>query len=75
MELEDDGDILDIIRYGFPRKYYERTVFFNDIVSFVKRFRLQKGTVLNLLEQIENQVEFNNNLNNSYHLLIKFLLA
>lgn len=62
--VEDDGDILDVIRFGFPRRYYQRTDFFNDMddMSFFRRFRLQKHTVLRLLDEIEHQLEFDNNL-------------
>ncbi|CAH1954210.1 unnamed protein product [Acanthoscelides obtectus] len=67
ISLDDDGDILDIIRFGFPRHYYERTDFFNEMdnLSFFRRFRLQKNTVLRLVEQLKHQLEFDNSLYNS----------
>ena len=62
--LDDDEEILDIIRLGFPRHFYERTNFFDELddLSFFKRFRLTKRTVLFLLGRIEDQLELNNNL-------------
>lgn len=64
MFLEDDQDILDIIDYGFPRRQYDRADYFHnmDDVSFFRRFRLTKQTVLNVLEQIEHVLEFDNDL-------------
>lgn len=62
--LEDDDDILDIINFGFPRRNLERTNYFDDMdnMSFFRRFRLTKPTVLNLLQHIEEELEFNNDL-------------
>lgn len=64
MFLEDDQDILDIIEYGFPRRRYERSDYFHDMddLSFFRRFRLTKPTVLTVLEQIEDHLEFENDL-------------
>lgn len=65
--LEDDLDILEIIDFGFPRRIYERSNYFDDLdeTSFFRRFRLLKGTVLLLLEIIEDQLEYPHDLNNS----------
>lgn len=62
--LDDDLDILDIINFGFPRRVYERTDYFNnmDNYSFFRRFRLTKPTVLSFLENIEEEIEFQNDL-------------
>lgn len=62
--LEDDMDILDIIDMGFPRRMYERSSYFNDMddISFFRRFRLTKQTTLDILERIEPQLEFDNDL-------------
>ncbi|KAK4875762.1 hypothetical protein RN001_012184 [Aquatica leii] len=67
MFLDDDVDILDIIEYGFPRRIYIRSDYFHnmDDLTFLRRFRLTKPTVLAILAQIEGQLEFNNDLNNS----------
>ncbi|KAJ8954814.1 hypothetical protein NQ317_009290 [Molorchus minor] len=67
MELEDDLDILNIIEFGFPRRIYQRENPFEmmDDLSFYRRFRLHKETVLHLLQQIEHNLEFDNDLNNS----------
>ncbi|KAK5638457.1 hypothetical protein RI129_012752 [Pyrocoelia pectoralis] len=65
--IDDDLDILDIVEFGFPRKIYNRTNHFEDLdnLTFFKRFRLTKNTVLHLLELIEVDFEYDNNLNNS----------
>lgn len=62
--IEDDQDILDIINFGFPRRRYERTDYFNTMnnMSFFRRFRLTKPSVLQLLELIEDELEFENDL-------------
>lgn len=62
--LEDDGDILDIIDFGFPRRVNERQNPFDtmDDLSFYRRFRLQKETVQHILEQIDHNLEFDNDL-------------
>lgn len=60
--LDDDHDILDIINFGFPRRQWERSEYFDnmDNLSFFRRFRLQKNTVLNFLHQIEEEIEYDN---------------
>ncbi|KAG5879247.1 hypothetical protein JTB14_017100 [Gonioctena quinquepunctata] len=51
--LEDYLDIIEIIEFGFSRRIYER-------------FRLLKGIVLQLMEIIEDQLEYpHDDLNNS----------
>lgn len=62
--LEDDLDILDVIDMGFPRRIYDRADHFNGLDNFIffKRFRLLKPTVLNILELIEEDLEFPNDL-------------
>ncbi|KAJ8909910.1 hypothetical protein NQ315_014917 [Exocentrus adspersus] len=65
--LNDDLDFLDVIEFGYPRQIYIRSEPFHDMdnLSFFRRFRLTKPTVLNLLAEIEDDLEFNNDLNNS----------
>ncbi|KAK4882517.1 hypothetical protein RN001_005836 [Aquatica leii] len=65
--IDDDGEILDIINYGFPRKIYDRSNYFQDMdnLTFFQRFRLTKPTVLTVLDQIEHRLEFPTDLNNS----------
>ncbi|KAJ8974994.1 hypothetical protein NQ317_013493 [Molorchus minor] len=65
--INDDLDILDIVEFGFPRKVYERKNAFDELddLSFFRRFRLTKNTILYLLEMIEDHLEYDNNLNNS----------
>lgn len=62
--LNDDLDILDIIDFGYPRKIYDRKNNFEELdnLTFFKRFRLMKNTVLHLLELIEQDLEYDNNL-------------
>lgn len=69
MEIEDelfvdDVDVLEIIDFGFPRRHFEREDYLDtmDNYTFFKRFRLTKPTSLQILEQIEDQLEFDNNL-------------
>lgn len=59
--LEDD---LDIIDFGFPRKIYQRENHFEEMdnLTFFRRFRLMKNTVLYLLELIEGDLEYDNDL-------------
>lgn len=62
--LEDDNDILDIIDMGFPRRIFERSNYFEDMddMSFFRRFRLTKPSSMDILERIEHQLEYNNDL-------------
>lgn len=62
--LDDDLDIIEIIDFGFPRRNYQREEYFDlmDNLSFFKRFRLTKQTTLNILEQIEEELEYDNDL-------------
>ncbi|VEN62940.1 unnamed protein product [Callosobruchus maculatus] len=65
--FEDDLEILDIIENGFPRKVYKRTNHYQEMdeFSFFRRFRLYKSTVLAVLQQIEDELEYPYNRNNS----------
>ncbi|XP_031348100.1 putative nuclease HARBI1 [Photinus pyralis] len=65
--LDDDHDFLEIIEFGFPRKFYQRPNFLEEMddLNFLKRFRLTKQATMSVLELIENQLEFENDLNNS----------
>ncbi|KAB0804908.1 hypothetical protein PPYR_01878 [Photinus pyralis] len=62
--LDDDHDFLEIIEFGFPRKFYQRPNFFEEMddLNFLKRFRLTKQATMSVLELIENQLEFENDL-------------
>lgn len=62
--LEDDIDVLDIIDFGFPRRIYIRPNYFEDMedLTFFKRFRLTKPTVIFLLQLLEDELEFDNDL-------------
>jgi hypothetical protein len=65
--FEDDLEILDIIDFGFPRQIYNRANHFVNLdeLSFFRRFRLTKNTTLALLELIEEDLEFPNDINQS----------
>lgn len=62
--LNDDLDAIDVIDFGFPRRNYERSNYFEDMdeLSFLRRFRLTKNTVFSILELVEEELEFDNNL-------------
>lgn len=55
---------MDIIDFGFPRPIYDRKNRFNnmDKLSCYKRFRLRKETTVHVLEQIEHNLEYDNDL-------------
>nr|CAI5830757.1 unnamed protein product [Callosobruchus analis] len=75
--LDDDMDILDIINFGFPRRLYERPNYIEDMddLGFLRRFRITKATAVAVLELIEDQLEFENDLNNSVSPLNQLLTA
>lgn len=62
--LDDDLDILDVIDLGFPRKQYTRSEYFleMDELTFFKRFRLLKESVMHILNLIEDQLEYPHDL-------------
>ncbi|KAI4469476.1 forkhead box protein [Holotrichia oblita] len=63
----EDLEVLDIIDFGFPRRIYPRSNHFHqmDELTFFQRFRLRKETVLNILINIEDQLEYASDMNNS----------
>lgn len=62
--FEDDLDILEVIDYGFPRLRYARSDHFHDMdeFTFYRRFRLTKQTCLYFLIEIEEFIEFPNDM-------------
>lgn len=58
--FEDDLEVLDIVDFGFPRRRYIRSNYFEDLdeLQFFQRFRLRKNTTLNVLEEIEHLIEY-----------------
>lgn len=58
--IEDDVEIIEIIDVGIPRQIYQRVDNFHNLSEweFFKRFRLQKETVLQVLQEIDNQLEY-----------------
>lgn len=66
LDIDEEIEILDIVEnnFPFPRRIYMRVDHFNnmDDLTFFRRFRLTKPTVLRILEQIEDELEFYHNL-------------
>lgn len=70
LEFDEDGNvindlnILDVVHFGFPRKVYQRRNYFEEMdnLTFFKRFRLTKDSVLHFLPLIEDYLEYDNNL-------------
>lgn len=62
--LDNDIEVLDIVEFGFPRRIYQRFDYFHDMdnLQFFQRFRLRKQIVLNILGEIEDILEFPNDL-------------
>ncbi|KAG5882499.1 hypothetical protein JTB14_008472 [Gonioctena quinquepunctata] len=58
--LEDDLGVLDFVDMGYPRRIFLRSNYYEDMfqMDFFRRFRLTKPTVMTLLTQIENQLEY-----------------
>lgn len=62
-EMDEEREYLEVLDYlelGVPRQINQRSNFFEtmDASTFRKRFRLSKDTVLNILADIENEIEF-----------------
>ncbi|KAK5647833.1 hypothetical protein RI129_002725 [Pyrocoelia pectoralis] len=75
--IEDDLDALELIEVGIPRTIYQRSNHFDHLSEwdFFRRFRLQKETVLNVLAQIEHELEFPYDRNNSVSPINQLLIA
>lgn len=58
--FDDESDILEIIEFGFPRQIYTRTNHFEELddLSFYRRYRLTKKTVLYVLDLIEDKLTY-----------------
>jgi hypothetical protein len=56
--------VLDIVFNGIPRTVYERSDHFNTMadLEFFQHFRMEKRTVLQVLERIEHSLEYLHNL-------------
>lgn len=62
--LEDDElDAFDLVVYGIPRNIHVRVNYFEkyDELNFFRRFRLQKQSVINILEQIQDRLAYTHN--------------
>lgn len=59
MMIDDYQEILDIINFGFHRRRYQRSEYFDEMdnYSFFWRIRLTKPTVLDILGRIEEELE------------------
>lgn len=51
---------MDLVEHGIPRQVYNRADHFNSMsdLCFFQHFRLRKETVLMLLEQLEERLEY-----------------
>lgn len=60
---DDDLDAYELIVYGIPRNVHMRNNYFAeyDELNFFRRFRLRKESVINILEQIKNQLQYTHN--------------
>lgn len=62
--LEDDElDAFDLVVYGIPRNIHVRVNYLDkyDELNFFRRFRLKKQSVINILEQIQDRLEYTHN--------------
>ncbi|KAI4468171.1 hypothetical protein MML48_2g00005234 [Holotrichia oblita] len=75
--IEDDVEIIEIIDVGIPRQIYQRVDNFHNLSEweFFKRFRLQKETVLQVLQEIDNQLEYPYDRNNAVAPIHQLLIA
>ncbi|XP_031327357.1 putative nuclease HARBI1 isoform X1 [Photinus pyralis] len=77
----DDVDVVDMVdiveNIRIPRQIHIRRNLFNiySNVEFFRRFRLEKGTALYLLEKIEHRLEYFHNRNNSISPMNQLLLT
>lgn len=56
---DDELDEIILIVYGIPRRIYNRREYFYsfDELTFFRRFRVTKNTVLFILNEIEGEIE------------------
>ncbi|GAB1869285.1 Putative nuclease HARBI1 [Camponotus japonicus] len=76
--LEDDElDAFNLVVYGIPRNIHMRANYFEqyDELNFFRRFRLQKQSVIHVLEQIKDHLQYTHNRNNSVTPLQQLLIA
>lgn len=61
--FDDDVEIFDLLDNGLPRRILQRRNYFEEMdhLSFFRRFRLYKETVLQVLLLIEEELEYDNN--------------
>lgn len=57
---EDELNEINLIVYGLPRRIYDRKEYFYsfDNWTFFQRFRVTKDTALNILDMIEQHIEY-----------------
>ncbi|KAJ8945562.1 hypothetical protein NQ318_020409, partial [Aromia moschata] len=75
--LEYDIDIIDILDFGFLHLHVRPNYIedMDDLVFFFRRFRLMKITVMFILGFVEDQLEFDNDLNDSVSPVNQLLTA
>ncbi|KAJ3662284.1 hypothetical protein Zmor_006639 [Zophobas morio] len=75
-ELEDLA-VLNFLNRGIPRTVYQRQNFFDvmDDISFRKRFRLSRQSVLQILMMIDEELEFPYDINNAVSPMNQLLLC
>lgn len=61
--IEDDLELIELIEVGLPKIIYNRSNYFEEMdpMGFFRRFRLTKETVLHIMTQIEDQLEYPHN--------------
>lgn len=61
--FEDDLEMLELVDVGFPRQIMIRNDHFNNMseLDFFRRFRLTKKTTVQVLEKIEQHLEYAHN--------------
>ncbi|CAH1986885.1 unnamed protein product [Acanthoscelides obtectus] len=74
---DEDFEIGEFLEFGFPRRFNERPNYYEEMddLNFLRRFRLTKLTVMHLLQEIEGQLEYPDNRNNSLSPMDQLLLA
>ncbi|XP_023312227.1 putative nuclease HARBI1 [Anoplophora glabripennis] len=75
--FDDDLEIIEIIENGFPRHVNQRKNYFYEMddYTFFRKFRLYKETVVNVLEQIDHELEYPYNINNSISPINQLLMT
>ncbi|KAG5898847.1 hypothetical protein JTB14_014274 [Gonioctena quinquepunctata] len=75
--MENFDEVLDFVDMGYPRRIFLRPNYYEEMsqMDFFRRFRLTKPTVITLLTQIENQLEYPDDRTNSLSPMNQLLLT